>query len=443
MNDLISENIWDKDIIKRTVIVSIISTLMAQVYINPYNSSFRLGIGVAVLTFLLLLFDDLSIIMVTSSTAVFVFSFRVLLDIFQGYYGEIAIIFSRHFPAAIFYIILGLILYGLNIRKYTSQPIVLIFFVAIADLGSNIVEIIIRHEYSNLLIEHILNSLLITAFGRSIIAFILYTSVRFFNLLILKEQHQKRYKELLLFTANMKAEIFFLKKTMEDIEKTMEDSYSIYSHLKDFKDNEVMMKSDHIEMLLDKALSLSKDIHEIKKDNKRVVLGIERLIPKEEKSNTMELSSIFEILHDNTIRYIESMEKEIDINLEYEENIKIKDYYSLITIINNLINNSIEAIQRNGHIQIKEYVESDYIVFQVSDSGDGINTKDMEVIFEPGFSTKFNKKTGQMSTGIGLNHVKHIVEKHFNGKIKVESQKGMGANFYIFIPIKQIKFEGR
>lgn len=441
MNHLINNKIENMDIVKKTIIVSIISTLMSQVYINPYNSTFRLGMGVAVLTFLLLIFEDLSISLVTFSTSVCVFLFRSLLEVFQNTNIDMTTIFLKHFPAAMFYISLGFILHQINIRRHRSQPILLIFFIAIADLISNIIEIVIREEYNKLLAEHILNSLLITAFSRAIIAFILYTGARFFNLLILKEQHQKRYRELLLFTANMKAEIFFLKKTMEDVEKAMEDCFSIYRHLKGIKENKLELEMD-IDKLLDKSLSLSKDIHEIKKDNKRVVTGIERLIPKEGKNNIMELSAIFDILHDNTLRYIESIGKEIYIHFEYKDDIEVKEYYSLITVINNLINNSIDAIYGNGHIYIREYMMDDSIIFNVSDNGAGINEKDMEVIFEPGFSTKFNKKTGQMSTGIGLSHVKHIVEKYFDGKITVESKIGMGTNFYISIPPEKIAGEG-
>jgi len=425
-----------KDALKKVLLVAVVTTLMGQVYINPFNSDFRLSIGIAILTFLLLKFQDISILVTTGCTAVLVFVFRFTIDIIQlNKILDISDIALKHLPSLVFYIIFGIALYQLNIRNYKEQPIFFIFLVGISDIVSNISEAVVRQEFSKPSIEIILTSIFTAGFFRATIAFILFSSIKAYNMFILKEEHQKRYINLLLLTANMKAELFFLKKNMQDIEQAMERSYSIYTELKDMKN---CVDISYTNRLRERILNLSKDIHEIKKDNQRVVLGIERLLPKEKKENTMKLSTIFKMLKDNTIRYIEHIGKDIEIFTHYTNNYAIKDYYPLISVINNLINNSIDAIENNGYIRISQYTEKNYIVFRIIDNGVGIKDEDIGVIFQPGFSTKFDRKTGRMSTGLGLTHVKHIVDKYLGGKIDVDSKVMQGSSFIIHIPINSI-----
>ncbi|MCT4563972.1 MAG: sensor histidine kinase [Maledivibacter sp.] len=426
----------NKDIFKKIVLVSIGTTLMGQVYINPFNSDFRISIGIAILMFLLVKFQDISILLTTCCTAVFVFTFRFTIDLIQ-LNGALSIydIALKHLPSAVFYIVFGFALYQLNIRRYKEQPVFFIFLVGISDILSNISEVAVRQEFTKNSIEIILTSIFTAGFLRATIAFILFSSVKAYNMLVLKEEHQERYHNLILLTAKMKAEIFFLKKTMQDIEQAMERSYSIYTELKDIKGD---LDKEYTNRLRGRILNLSKDIHEIKKDNQRVVSGIERLFPKEEKENSIKVSTIFQMLSGNTMRYIEDIGKEINIITDYTNNLKIKDYYAIISVINNLISNSIDAIPHNGYIKISQYTEKDYVIFKIMDSGIGIGKEDIEVVFQPGFSTKFDRKTGHMSTGLGLTHVKHIVENYFGGKIEIASNMGQGTSFIISIPMSKV-----
>ncbi len=422
---------FNRDNFQKMLIIAITTTLMGQVYINPFNSPFRLSLGIAILVFLILKFTDVSIMLTNICTALFVFILRITIDFFQFYgsynFGTYNLII-KHLPSAIYYIVFGLCLYQLKIRSFRDKPIYFVFLVGISDIVSNIAEALVRHEFTSTSIEIILRSFFMAGFIRAIIALALYYSVKKYNMLILKEEHQNRYENLILLTANMRAEAFFLKKTMQDIELAMEKSYTIYNELKENKNNE------YLDKLKEQILNLSKDIHEIKKDNQRVLSGIEGLFPEDEKGNTMEIDNLFKLLIANTKRYIESLGKDIKIHFEYNNSLIIKDYYPLITILDNLINNSIDAITYSGCIRIAQDIMDNYVVFEVMDNGKGIKKQDIDVIFEPGYSTKFDKTTGKMSTGIGLTHVKHILTRHYKGKIEVESEKDKGTKFTIYIP---------
>ena len=96
----------------------------------------------------------------------------------------------------------------------------------------------------------------------------------------------------------------------------------------------------------------------------------------------------------------------------------------------NLLVNAGQAIEGKGKIHLKTYTSEGSVVVEVTDSGVGIPTGNLDRVFDPGFTTKGVK----VGTGLGLSIVRRIVDEH-NGKIEVESKVGEGATFRLFLPI--------
>jgi len=100
----------------------------------------------------------------------------------------------------------------------------------------------------------------------------------------------------------------------------------------------------------------------------------------------------------------------------------------------NLIANAIDAYlpvsadgeKREALVSLQE--ENGTISFIVKDYGTGIPKENIGKIFEPFFTTK------NYGMGIGLSMVKRIIEKDFNGTIKVESAVNIGTMFTIKFP---------
>ena len=96
----------------------------------------------------------------------------------------------------------------------------------------------------------------------------------------------------------------------------------------------------------------------------------------------------------------------------------------------NLLVNAGQAIEGKGEIHLKTYTSEGSVVVEVTDSGVGIPTGNLDRVFDPGFTTKGVK----VGTGLALSIVHRIVDEH-NGKIEVESKVGEGATFRLFLPI--------
>ena len=102
----------------------------------------------------------------------------------------------------------------------------------------------------------------------------------------------------------------------------------------------------------------------------------------------------------------------------------------LITVIGNLLDNAFDAMnestdyKKHKELMFGIYSKPGAVLITVDDTGSGIKLRDMEHIFENGFSTKGDGR------GTGLYQVKAMVE-NFGGKITVESQEGVGSSFSI------------
>jgi two-component system sensor histidine kinase YcbA len=213
---------------------------------------------------------------------------------------------------------------------------------------------------------------------------------------------------------------------MKDIEQVMSKSYNLYETYKD---------NDH---LREKTLNIAREVHEIKKDYYRVLKGFESLIDDFENEDAMTLSNIFTVIKDNTTRYIKENNKEIEISLYFQKDFEVKAYSNLFVMINNLIINSIDDCEDKDFITVSEKADdNDNIYFEITDTGNGIDKDILPYIFNPGFTTKYDGITGKASTGIGLSHVKNIVEQ-LGGKIEVKSEQDIGTTFIIKLPVSSL-----
>ena len=102
-------------------------------------------------------------------------------------------------------------------------------------------------------------------------------------------------------------------------------------------------------------------------------------------------------------------------------------------VLLNLLNNAIDAIDRNGNITVSTGYddESDMVRISIRDDGPGMDKEVQRRIFDPFFTTK---RVGE-GTGLGLSISYSIINK-LGGIIRFDSEAGHGTEFTILLPVK-------
>ncbi len=108
-------------------------------------------------------------------------------------------------------------------------------------------------------------------------------------------------------------------------------------------------------------------------------------------------------------------------------------------VLMNLILNALEAVETDGKVDVRIVSprerpagssappSSPFACVEVQDNGIGIAAPEIEMIFEPFYSTK------RGGTGLGLAIANRIVERH-GGALEVESRLGAGTTMRLWIP---------
>jgi len=111
----------------------------------------------------------------------------------------------------------------------------------------------------------------------------------------------------------------------------------------------------------------------------------------------------------------------------------ISDRLALEQIFSNLIDNAIKYLKSGvpGEIRIRGRTKLGYAIFEVSDNGRGIDSKDHQRIFDLFRRAGTQDKPGQ---GIGLAHVRALVRR-LGGTMSVSSELNAGSTFTITLPI--------
>ena len=123
---------------------------------------------------------------------------------------------------------------------------------------------------------------------------------------------------------------------------------------------------------------------------------------------------------------------DIDLVVELDNNLPrvMGSVHNLQQVFLNLFLNAIQAMPDKGTLTIKSQVENRSLKIDVSDTGVGIPTENLDRIFEPFFTTK---EVGQ-GTGLGLSVSYGIVKRH-RGQLTVESEIGRGTTFCVILPL--------
>jgi len=134
--------------------------------------------------------------------------------------------------------------------------------------------------------------------------------------------------------------------------------------------------------------------------------------------------------------YIDSAKKkEISLELKETENLTVfADSNMIDTIIRNLVSNALKYTPRRGIITIEIYQENSFAVLNVTDTGIGMDSAQIDKLFKIDQSCSTDGTEQERGTGLGLLLCSEMIEYN-KGKIRVTSEKGKGSSFEVLIPL--------
>ncbi|MFJ9465307.1 ATP-binding protein [Viridibacillus arvi] len=418
MNNLSTR--WRKSELVWIILIAILTAISSEIKVAPFNGeNFRFGLGSIMFLLLILIRPPYALIRAGVVTGLTVVLFRIMNDVAFNLF-DFTESLKQNAPAFIYYFIFssGFRIFG--VEKYQDKPLRLGIYATLLEIVGNSAEHIIRAfliaETNIDLFD--LGLLSAVALLRSFFVVGLYSSV------VISEQH-KRLEEKLTVDSGLYVETLYLQKSMNHIEKITASSYDLYRKLKDIEQRELSVK----------ALHIAQEIHEVKKDAQRIFSGLSNMT-LQKTNDVYFLSNLLDFVTTANTKYSELLGKQIVFHVKVSTDFETNQQIPLLAMLNNLVANAAEAIDDVGEISIEVFDIEKKTCFKVSDSGKGISKDDLDFIFEPGFTTKYNKQ-GVAATGIGLSHVREIVQM-LEGDISVRNFES-GLIFRIEIPTKNIR----
>lgn len=414
---------------KAILISSIAVGVSSLLYIDFYIENFKFSFAGVIFPLLLFMYYEFHPVIfgILSGTLLIFFRF-MFYGLFQG-------VFLKNIPClipeSIFYIVYGILFLCIKKNsKLTSQNRMFIIAL-VSDILANIVESYIR--IGNTLFDsgcEMIKVFFLVALLRASLVWLIIMAYKYYKLFLVKEEHDKRYKNLLKLISQLKTEVYWMEKNMVHIEEVMSNAYELYY---DINENQNRDRWGRV------ALEIAKDVHEIKKQYGLVVKGMESIMVDKLNNTGMYYLDLMTILVESFEREIKSQDKNIFIKYSLERNFYTERHYYLMSILRNIGINAIDSIDNDGNITISHTIEKDRHKFIVEDCGCGISDEDLPYIFSPGYSTKIDYATGEISRGLGLTLIEKLIKDDLKGDIFIKSKVGMGSSFIISIPVNELE----
>lgn len=188
------------------------------------------------------------------------------------------------------------------------------------------------------------------------------------------------------------------------------------------------------ELLLDDKVQDPKKQHDfltlIDKENKRLKSIVTRLnkaglkMPKFERFAIKDLLHEIELFFENTAINKPDVEFKVNTNINYTIN---QDKNVIMQILINLVSNAFKYTDA-GVITVKAEIEGDIVKFIVSDTGPGIDSEELDMIFKRFYRVDNPDLSYTQGMGIGLSIVKELT-MNIGGSIEVSSKRKKGSEF--------------
>ena len=237
-----------------------------------------------------------------------------------------------------------------------------------------------------------------------------------------------------------------LKKTLNEIDKSMLENVNKYKHFQEEYKEYIELWIHEIKI----PIAASKMV--IENNKNQVTKSIDEELDKVEnyieqalyyaRSNTLEKDyyirkcKIKDFVNESVKRNKNAfIQERIKVNIHDVEREVSTDSKWIIFILNQIIQNSIKYMKKDENKEIEIYSEQgkEKVILYIKDNGVGIKEEEISRVFEKGFTGTNGRISNKKSTGIGLYLCKKLCDK-LGISIKLDSEENEGTIVRIIFP---------
>lgn len=207
---------------------------------------------------------------------------------------------------------------------------------------------------------------------------------------------------------------------------TMIKAYA--SMIQEISGDDPEKRAKHLQVIIDEADRLTGLVNDILSTSK-ITAGLEQLNKK--------VFNLTELLYGviNKFSYLQETQG-YNIMVDVEPNLyTLADEEQIYQVVYNLVSNAVNYTgeDKTVYVSLKTDAELKRIKFAVRDTGKGIAEEELAHIWDRYYRSKDSHLRPVKGTGLGLNIVKVILQKHaFN--FGVETKQGEGSTFFVDFP---------
>ncbi|MFI8712289.1 ATP-binding protein [Brevibacillus brevis] len=409
--------------------------LAGELKFYPVNETFRISFGAPTFFFFLLLFQRIPSVFAGFLTGITVVCFRIVIDLIAGNHSAWEDSLQAHYSSFFFYFAYCVLFYVTGVRHIHNRTILVGLMGMVIEVLADLIEFLSQHVLlDNVLTWGAVQEMLVIALSHSFIVISFLNMMKLYEAQSREQQTRKQNEHILMLISTLYEESIHLKKTLQNAESISMKSFELYQGLQELHKEQV---ATNVEGFAKKALVVAGEVHEIKKDNQRIFAGLHKLISDESITDYMDIHQLVDIIRRSNMKYATLLEKDIQITASITGTHPLYHVFMMLSLINNLVANAVEAIQQTGAISIEIDRIGDLVEIKINDDGPGVPPRRKGLLFKPGFTTKYDR-TGNPSTGIGLSYVQQLVEQ-WQGEISLQDGvNGKGTTFLMRLPIDPI-----